>query len=225
MKIKTLTLSTEMTFDLDRVHRQESKLKNLFKEYTLVQSERALKVAKKYHIGQRKNGYAEISHQYEIVSSVIPLFLKYDREILDSLVAGLLLHDTVEDYPEKYNFANLKNDFNDIVFDIVKRMTKTQSFKKTQKFYTKYYKKLSKSPLSVMAKLFDRVHNYESMVDQNVEFKSKYFEEVETYMIPMAKKARKEFPEYEQVITFLIRQLKVLSHFHMKVMEARGEIN
>jgi len=151
------------------------------------------------------------------------LFIKFDRQILDSLTAALLLHDTIEDYPEQYSFKNLYADFDTLTFDIVKRMTKTKNFKKTVAFYTKYYRKLSKNPLSVIAKLLDRIHNYESMSERGFDFKAKYFDEVEKYLIPMAKKARREFKEYDQIITFLIRQLKVLSHFHMLVMDARGE--
>lgn len=207
-------IGKDMVFDLKRLGRQKKKLKSLFKEYNLVESSIAMRIALQCHTGTRKNGFQEVSHQFELVSMVIPLFLHYDRQILDALTAAMFLHDVVEDYPNLYGFTQLKKDFSPTTFEIVKRMTKTKSFKKTENDYIKYYIKLEKHPLSVIAKLLDRIHNYESMSVRTIEFKKKYFQEVNIYMVPMAKRTRKRYPAYEQIITFLIRQLKVLTHLH-----------
>jgi hypothetical protein len=56
-----------------------------------------------------------------------------------------------------------------------------------------------------MAKLLDRIHNYESMINISLDFKTKYFKEVQEYLIPMAKKMRREEVQYEQIITYLIK--------------------
>ena len=214
----------DMLFDNKRFKRQHKKLKHLFKEYDLQQSMKAMNIALRCHTGKRKDGNAEVSHQFEIVSMVIPLFLNFDKNILDSLVSAMFLHDVVEDYPELYSFIQLKQDFNHTVFEIVKRMTKTASFKKTSSHYAKYYNKLEKHPLAVIAKLFDRIHNYESMGVRPLSFKKKYFIEVDTYMIPMAKRTRRLYPKYEQMITFLIRQLKVLTKMHLAQIELEEQL-
>ena len=68
-----------MLINEKRLNKQKRKLIKYFDEYSLVYSPIAMNIALKYHIGTRKNGLAEVSHQFDIIAMVIPLFEKYDK--------------------------------------------------------------------------------------------------------------------------------------------------
>jgi (p)ppGpp synthase/HD superfamily hydrolase len=206
----------------ERVAKQKVYLTGYFHATNMAQSIKAMEVATKLHCGERKGGQPEISHQFELVSYGLPLFEKYSMEFKDSLVAALFLHDTIEDIPEQGTFA--LGFFPKKIRDIVLAVTKDCLFKKTEEDYINYYDKIAEAPVeAIMVKMIDRLHNLESMLECPEIFNKKkreaYVQEVEKYMIPTAKITRKDYSEYYQVITFLIKELKTYIKFIKRINE------
>lgn len=156
---------------------------------------RAMNFAEKYHTGTRKDGMPEFSHQISIASYAITLLAGYEYE--EELLCIIFLHDIMEDYGISY--MELQGTFGTMVADGVKRMSKVQGSVKMGN--DEYYRILTETPLSALAKGFDRVHNLMTMLGGFKPQKQlEYIEETTTYVLPMLKTARREFPEIELIV-------------------------
>ena len=208
----------------ERLEKQITYLTGYFHAKELKQSLKAMELAIEVHTGKRKGGQPEVSHQFELISYGLPIFEKYEGEILDNIIAALFLHDIPEDADPTLNYIDIiKTNFNKEVFELVMAVTKPREFKKTQKEYISYYENIGQIPFGIVVKMIDRLHNLESMLEApdifNLQKRIKYIEEVETHMIPLSKKIRKENIEYYQVITFLIKELKTYIKFLKRINE------
>ena len=189
---------------------------------------KALEFGLKHHTGTRKDGLTpEFQHQLSITNymRVFEGYLTYP----DETFAALLLHDVVEDYDITPN--EISNLFGDRVAKGVLSLTKKyQGVKKSTEYY---YQELAEDPIGSIGKGGDRIHNIQTMV--NV-FTAKgqlwYIEETEKFIIPMLKKARRNFiqqePIYENIKLVLQSQLDLIKIIHSergihdKVIQAMG---
>ncbi len=205
---------------MERLEKQKLYLTGLFAGKGMYKAIEAMHLALEFHTGKRQGGEAEVSHQFELVSYAVPLF--EDSIHLEKIVCICFLHDIVEDY--NYSQEQLVYKFGEDITKNVVNVSKPVNFKKEAAHYERYYSYVSSSPLSMIVKLIDRLHNFESMLNAPEIFtftkRVKYMEEVETYMIPSAKLVRSEYPEHYQKITFLIRLLKTYMKFIKEYNEA-----
>jgi (p)ppGpp synthase/HD superfamily hydrolase len=156
---------------------------------------RAMNFAEKFHTGTRKDGMPEFSHQISIAAYAITLLNGYEFE--EELLCIIFLHDIMEDYSVSY--AELLELFGKMVADGVKRMSKVQRGLKMDN--GEYYRILGETPLSALAKGFDRVHNLMTMLGGfKPEKQMSYIKETTDYVLPLLKLARREFPEIELIV-------------------------
>ena len=207
-----------------RFVKNKKALRGYFKRNNLVLAEKAMDYAELYHVNKRKNGAPEFGHQVFIASYAVQVFIENIR-YPDEFLAAVFLHDTVEDYPDKVSFLDIYENFNSVVVDILKPVTKKASFSKSKEDYEEYYSGIVKIPLSVMVKAADRIHNLQTMVNVfTIEKQYQYINEVETFILPMLKIARKDFYEYEQVFLALSHTLERQITYLKEILKRDEEI-
>lgn len=169
-----------------------------------------LEFCAEYHNGTRKDGVTpEFQHQLEIALFIMTL--KGISDLENTLICALG-HDLLEDYE-------------DIVdTNIVKRLVGVENYcilQKLDKHFNKdhYFESLATCPIGSIVKLADRINNFQSMNRGKftIEKQKAYAEEVKTQFLPMAKTARKMFPEqmdaYYNIETMLKNQLELINLF------------
>lgn len=169
---------------------------------------KAMNLAESKHVGTRKDGAPEFSHQVTQASyaiTLIDLFM-YPEEVL----CTIFLHDIVEDYD--VTEEELKTKFGDVVTAAVLRISKVvKGFRLPDDVY---YKNMETCPIVGPAKGIDRFHNIMTMIGGfTPEKQVSYVEETETKTIPLLKVGRKLFPEqaavYENIKLILQVQLRL----------------
>lgn len=173
---------------------------------------RALEFGREIHDGWRKDGTTpEYQHQLEIALYILTL---KDVQYLERAIVCALLHDVMEDYPEKADGITIKKMFGDKVLERLKLLNKN-----LWPSYEVYFAQLAEDETASLVKLGDRVNNFQSMNRGNfsIEKQIKYAHEVNYYFLPMAKKARKKFPRqmdaYYNVETMLKHQHELITLF------------
>lgn len=193
-----------------RLEKQINYLNGYFQGKELFRAVNAMNLALEYHKGMRKDGEKEVSHQFELVSYIVPIFEQHEKVLFEDLICIAFLHDLVEDYG--YSFTSIESIFGDIVADGVASVTKKERFAKTEADYKEYYERIEKENVrGILVKMSDRLHNLSSMIGApsfTMKKREDYIQEVMEYMIPTAKKVRRSYPQYYQVITFMIQLLK-----------------
>ena len=161
----------------------------------------ALEYGREIHVGFRKDGVTqEYQHQLEIALHVSTL--KGIVKLEDTIICALL-HDTIEDY--KKHEAEIEQKFGPAILKELHFLDKTR-----WKDYNVYFSNLATSDIGSIVKLCDRVNNFQSMNRGKFsrEKQLSYADEVVTYFLPMAKKARKAFPHLEDAfynLEFMLR--------------------
>lgn len=202
----------------------ESYLKNkkALQEYFITHgyltSLKAMNTAEGYHCNLRKSGDPEFSHQVYIASFAIQTFLPRLNNP-DAFLAAVFTHDLVEDYKAKYGWDDLINDLGMDVYRITKSVTKPEEFVECDEHKGKYYAACEEVPEGPLLKASDRIHNMVTMIDVFTIPKQKsYIIEVETYILPMLKRARKTHPYYKEAylaVKFTLeRQIIFLKEIH-----------
>lgn len=164
---------------------------------------KALECAREVHQGLRKDGVTpEFQHQLEIALYLLTL---KDIGATEEVVIAALLHDSMEDYPEKMDRGWLLKEFGEESLKTLDRLNK-----KNFKGMEEYLEALSMDPVGSLVKLADRVHNVQSMNRGkfSIEKQKKYAQEVVDWFLPMAKKARKRFPNQMDAYYNLENMLK-----------------
>ncbi len=141
-----------------------SLLENSNKKYDLEKIKKAFLYADEMHRGQlRQSGEPYISHPIAVAESVVSLGLDTDS------VCAALLHDTVEDCPEKTNLDEVRRLFGDDVALFVDGVTKIKSINVEDKEEThienirKMLLAMSKDIRVIFIKLCDRMHNMRTL--------------------------------------------------------------
>lgn len=187
-------------------------LKNRLLGMSFFKALEALELARTIHDGVRKDGVTpEFQHQLEI--ALHSTTLKGVDAILEKLVIVCLLHDVPEDYP-KY-IVDFAGKSLSIQSHIAKAFGKKIAadltlLDKNMAEKDDYFARISESLFACLAKLMDRCNNFQSMRRGNfsLEKQGRYADEVEFKFLPMAKKARKSFPEYGDAFYSLELMLK-----------------
>lgn len=169
----------------------------------------AMDFAERYHTGFRKDGTPEFGHQVEIAH--------YIRTIQSSLIkpeetiAVAFLHDVVEDYDVSQ--ADIESKFGFEISEAVGRVTKLDSFgnKKNQELL---FDEMSVCPIASVVKGADRIHNFSTMNGAfSLKKQDDYCKEAEELIIPMLRKARRNFhsqePVYENIKLIMSTQINM----------------
>lgn len=165
----------------------------LGKDYTLAL--KAMEYASQFHTGLRRDGKTpEFNHQLSIASYIRTLIdgVVYPQETL----AAAFLHDVCEDYDVGFEEINAK--FGTTISSAVKLLTKKHRGNKTSP--ETYYAEIAGNPIASIVKGADRINNIQTMPEVFTALKqSEYISETENLVLPMLKKARREFLEQERV--------------------------
>ncbi len=158
---------------------------------------KALDLATKAHNGQlREGGGSYLTEHVYLVTSLLFEEYKNDPRIND-LVTISLLHDVVEDGGVK--IANIKTLFGNSISESVALLSKTQeeddpSLSQNEKYIVtqNYLLRLSENIDAVIIKLFDRLANINSILEDSVVLKHekylRYIRETKNLYIPLAKR-------------------------------------
>ncbi len=170
----------------------------------------ALERGRDIHDGWRKDGKTpEYQHQIEIALFV--LTLKGIDKLEDTVICALL-HDTLEDYPERVSEVWIMEEFGISVLNTLRLLDKHRWVN-----YDVYFAGLSADEIGCIVKLADRINNFQSMNRGNFskEKQLSYAGEVIEHFLPMAKKARKKFPRLSDAIYNIEFVLKSQHEFVM----------
>ncbi len=139
-------------------------LSNLNPNYDIEKIRIAYLYAEEIHSGQfRKSGEAYISHPIEVANIVASLELDTDS------ICAALLHDTIEDHPEKASLADIKQRFGAEVAELVDGLTKLVAipFEDKEEEHIENLRKMflamSKDLRVIFIKLCDRLHNMRTL--------------------------------------------------------------
>lgn len=151
-----------------------------------------LEWAETIHSGKRKSGEPEFIHQVQMAHHVRSYWLSLSNPI-DTIISSIV-HDLMEDYPEA-KWPELHSD------EWSKYSLKLSKIRSGAKIPMDiYFGELSKCPVCSVVKGIDRINNLQSMLNVfSIEKQEKYIEEAETWIIPMIKQAKRNFPEQESV--------------------------
>lgn len=160
------------------------------KQYT--KAIESLEFASKYHTGLRKDGRTpEIHHQVSIA-----LFLRTLSNLRnqESVLISTFLHDLVEDYnvellviAEKFGSNNARSVA--LLSRIIGGIKKPNA---------EYYDELATDPVGSIVKGGDRIHNFQTCSGIfTLKKQEKYIEETESWILPMLRKAKSNFPDQE----------------------------
>ncbi len=132
--------------------------------YDIEKIKNAYLYAEEIHSGQfRKSGEAYISHPVSVALIVASLELDTDS------ICAALLHDTIEDHPEKANLPDIKQRFGEEVADLVDGLTKLVAipFEDKEEEHIENLRKMflamSKDLRVIFIKLCDRLHNMRTL--------------------------------------------------------------
>ncbi|MCL2776317.1 MAG: bifunctional (p)ppGpp synthetase/guanosine-3',5'-bis(diphosphate) 3'-pyrophosphohydrolase [Oscillospiraceae bacterium] len=133
---------------------------NSGKGYDIDLITRAFECAEKLHDGQyRKSGEDYISHPLSVAQ--ICANMGYDTDC----ICAALLHDVVEDCPDKTDLNEIKNMFGDSIASLVDGLTKLKGMRfdtkeeESVQNLRKMFFAMAKDPRVMFVKLCDRLHN------------------------------------------------------------------
>jgi len=188
---------------ISRYEKQKAFFKGFFLGREMLEALDALELASKYHVGTRKNGDPEFSHQITIVGHILQAFDgRISSSDLELMVSDALLHDIVEDHNvdiSKYNFStNVTRD--------VGYLTKTPGISLDE-----YFEVISESLTASIVKIFDRLSNLQTMVGGFSDEKIKeYIKETKDYVFPLINKVRDTFPCYYMICINAKQQMETI---------------
>lgn len=173
---------------------------------------KAMELAMKYHVSVRKDGQLEFSHQVSqacLFMTIEPFALHAEETYIT-----IFLHDTPEDYKEfnEVSIKSLKSTFGELSGTAIEYMCKEHSDIEGKLSNDYYYGRMVNSPITSLCKGLDRVHNLMTMLGAFTPSKrQEYIDETIDCVLPMLKKARREFPEqnlaYENLKFILMNQI------------------
>lgn len=204
------------------------KLKQSFRYWVLGKAEHdpeyykvleALEVAEKYHVGKRKDGQPEFSHQIAICSFLRTIH-KYFKDPVSVFIVALL-HDTPEDYKE--SIPEIQQRFPKQA-PMTICISKVRNGEKIP--YETYFGGMKDCHVCSIVKLADRIANISTMLGVfTLEKQDKYLKDLEDWFLPMLKYAKRMFPEqepaYENMKTILILQRDLILKTRMDVRNSK----
>ena len=188
---------------------------------------KALPLARRFHNGQYRKGFVEIKgekyrlpyvlHVLKVASTLISLRLERDdimsKKELDILIATALLHDSIEDasqyFPKGGEELMTKYHFPKEVYDAVKLVSKQPGY--SEKQLEDYFNEIKKNKYALLVKLADRSHNVEDLYNMKIEKLHKYVHETRTYIYPLTKYGKANYPEFSNGFTILKSKIRSLT--------------
>lgn len=194
----------------ERVQKQKVFYRGYFTAHSMRFALKAMEIALSVHCGVRSNGCVEVSHQFDIVGSIISAFDgKVSSEVMDLLVSTAFLHDVLEDYPEYWEDNHVGGVMSAQIINAVMLVSKPSTFKKTHDDRVRYFTAISTDFCATIVKLFDRLHNLQTMgAGFSPKKQELYIEETVEYFYPLLKFARTEYSEYYLVFVSVRRQIE-----------------
>ena len=175
---------------------------------------RAMNYASQYHTGTRKDQITpEFEHQVSIAL--------YIRSISSGLMhpEKTLIAAFLHDVPEDYNvpFPEISNLFGLDMSQTIGLLTK--KYKGGPRDQKTYFEDIAGCPIASVVKGIDRIHNIQTIPYVFTFGKQKdYITEAETFILPMLKTARRNFPEqdcaYENIKNVLESQIDLIKAIH-----------
>lgn len=169
---------------------------------------RAIMYAERVHNNERKDGTPEFSHQLEMLAIALSLHNSLINPY--SVYMAIIVHDTIEDYPETQ--PELQEMFPDAVqfsHRLAKFVDQEPGFVDDDdiKKYFCYFSRLAECEVCSVVKLIDRIHNLSTAVGVfSNEKLVEYCDEVEKYFLDMMHKAKNNFNQREvyEVLKFML---------------------
>lgn len=174
---------------------------------------KALEMGLEHHVGRRKDGTPEFSHQIFQAQYVRTLpDLIYPEETM----SVVFLHDIVEDCG--VSFGTIHQEFGELVGTGVDLMSDIDAQGK-EKPADVFFAAMVASPVASLGKGVDRSHNFQSMLPVfSIEKQERYIKETRQHIIPMLKAARKKYtqqePAYQNVKHLLLTQIELIEAMH-----------
>lgn len=176
---------------------------------------KALPLAREIHNGQYRKGIVKIEdkeyrlpyilHCLKVCSTLISLSLPLNDEELDLLLAGAILHDTIEDNQDFFrkDGSELVSDYNFPIelYEIVKLLSKHSGASEIE--LNEYFNKIKLNKIALLIKMADRSHNVEDLYNMKLEKLHKYVKETRNYIYPLATYAKSNYPELSNGVTIL----------------------
>ncbi|MBD3270017.1 HD domain-containing protein [Candidatus Peregrinibacteria bacterium] len=209
---------------LDRNYKQKVFLRGFLQGKNMFRAIKAMELTISVHKGKRRSGDVEFSHQLEVVIYLCQVLeKKVEPHEFDIIVTAAFLHDIVEDYPNKYSFDKMRDDFGSEVTEAVKLVTKSMDYDKhSEKDREKYYDAILRNPHAVFVKGADRIHNMQTYLHGSTSEKLKfYMAETEDHILPLIKSARKTYPEYYLIFISMSHLLQKQLYFLKEILKER----
>lgn len=174
----------------------------------LIQTNKALALARILHDGQyRKGGSPYIIHPLEVCSTLISLGIDDDN-----LLAASLLHDVVEDLPNKFPKGGIElvsiYDFPEEIFEIVTLLSKKSGLNDYE--LSVYFNNIKYNPKALLIKLADRANNTESIYIFSTEKLIKYLKETRKWIFDLCSYGKTHYPQHSNSITILKSKISSL---------------
>lgn len=166
-------------------------LKGFCKGFGLYNATKAMALILKYHGNQTRNdGSPYYIHPVKVALHLVALNIFHDdKEQLDILISGALLHDVLED--TKIQVEELRREFNDDIANVVILLTKTKEMSNEV-----YYDNIKKSLLSSLIKISDRCNNVSTMAGIfNKKRLQKYVDETNGIVKSLIRHTRDTYPQ------------------------------
>ena len=165
----------------------------------------ALYVARRDHKGQmRKSGEPYITHPLTVACHLLTMGIKED-----AVIAAALLHDWVEDCNGDLSTLDISYDtrlaISLVTFD--KKRYAEQNIPK-DKALAMHYDIIKRDRIASLVKLCDRCHNVSTMAEVFTKEKiMEYIEETETYVLPLVRSTKEQWPEHSNVLFLMKYQI------------------
>lgn len=183
----------------------------------------ALRLAKKYTVGFRKDGVTpSFDHQ---VSTALHALTLPEVMFPEELIATIMTHDLGEDYglsPQEIRSIFRNQELAERVAGATDRLTKVWRGMKRNE--SELFGQMAEDPVASIAKGLDRVNNHNGMAGVFTSAKvAEYIMETEERILPMLKAAKENFPHqttaYENLSWTLKAQIGLIRGFSPEVTE------
>ena len=172
---------------------------------------KALDFAIKAHEGQMRKK-SDIPYIYHPLNMACHCFAMGIDD--DAIVAGCLLHDTVEDCGFTCNDLPV----DDETKELVRLMSHDKNEKNRDKMLKVYFRGLSSNPKAALIKCIDRCNNMTTMAwGLSRERIYRYIDETEKYIIPLLKVVKNE-PDYCNAAWLLKYQIESMLDIYKRLM-------
>lgn len=184
---------------------------------------KALNFAESMTPGTRKDGCTPAAQHFAEIAHFLRT-LPLPRSLEERILTVAILHDIYEDTDTPYR--QLVDMFGQEVADDVATLSKkNKTFKKD---IVAYYDEIGASLVAALVKGADRNNNIGSMVGVFTPTKiAEYIEETETLVLPMLKRARRQFPEaedaFENIKLLLTSQIRIIKHYTGPASAPKGD--